>query len=172
MNYLIYIIACFLQPICWPLPEAATILLGVNSLGSTQAFVLGYIFILLGIMFMYKITIYLSNKFLSKFKKGKKFKKFESFIKNNEVLTMGILFILPILPDEVICIGSAILGIKFKIFMIVAIVAKFISIALYAFSGELSLLFNVNKFVIILLELVIIFVVAYIYNKKKEKING
>lgn len=165
----LYIIACFLQPICWPLPEVATVLLGVNALGSMKAFIIGYIFILLGIVFMYKITFYLSEKFLKKFKNGKKFKKYQKFIKKNEVLTTGILFILPILPDEVICIGSAILGIKFKIFFIVAIFAKFIAIAAYAFSGEIALLFGFNQVIIILLELIIIIIVSYVYNLKKEK---
>lgn len=166
MNYLIYIIACFLQPICWPLPEMATVILGTQEFGSLTAFIIAYIFILIGIAFMYKITFRLSEKYLTKFKNGLKFKKFQKFIKNNEILTTGILFILPILPDEVICIGSAILGIKFKIFFIIAIFAKFISIGVYAFSSEISLFFGINQIVIIAVELVIIFASAYIYNKK------
>lgn len=168
MNYFLYIVACFLQPICWPLPEMATIILGAESFGSVQAFIIGYIFILLGIAFLYKFTFKLSEKYLKKFQKGKKFKRFQNFVKKNEILTTGILFVLPILPDEVICISSAIIGIKFKMFFTVAIFAKFISIGMYAFSSEVSLYFGINQLVIILIEVVIIFLCSFIYNKKYE----
>ncbi len=168
MTYLVYVIACFLQPICWPLPEASTIFLGASAFGEIKAFIIGYIFIIMGIIFMYKVTFYLSNKYLKKFKSSMKFKKYQQIIKKNEVFTTGILFILPILPDEVICIGSAILGIKFKVFIAIALIAKFISIGLYAFSESFSVYFGIDSFLFLLIEVLLVIIVSYIYNLKKK----
>lgn len=167
MKYLVYIIASFLQPICWPLPEMSTILYGTYILGSVKAFVVGYIFILLGIVFMYKITFMLSKKYLIKFKNKKSFKTFQNYILNNQILAIGTLFILPILPDEVICIGSAILEVKFKVFMIIAIFAKFISIGLVAFSSDFASLLSISWYVVLIVEFLVIFIISTIYKKLK-----
>lgn len=171
MSYLIFVIACFLQPICWPLPEMSTVLIGEELFGSNVAFFTAYIFILLGIVFMYKVTFFLSNKYLKKFKASKNYKKYQKFILNNELLTTGVLFILPILPDEVICIGSAIMGIKFKVFFSVALVAKAISIGLVAYSGFISGVLNTNQAVIIIFELGFVFIASFVYNKFKQEKN-
>lgn len=169
MYYLLYIVATFLQPICWPLPEVTTILFGVELIGSFKAFIIGYVFIILGIIFMYKFSFFLSNKYLDKFKRKKSFKKFQIFIQENEILTTGILFILPILPDEVICIGSAIVGIRFKTFLSIALVAKFICIFMYAYSNQLALLLNINEYLLIIIQLLIILIISIMYNKNKTK---
>ena len=172
MEFIIYIIACFLQPICWPLPEMTTIFYGAKLFGDLNAFIIGYIAILFGIIFMYKISFYLSEHYLKKIKSGKKFQKFQNYIEKNEILTCGILFILPILPDEIICIGSAIIGIKFKIFIIIAIIAKFISIGGVAFSGTIADKFNVTSINVVLIELLIIFIASLLYRVYKERKNN
>lgn len=171
MNVIVYIIICVLQPICWPLPEMSTIIYGTLTLGENKAFLIGYLGILIGIMIMYKSSFYLSEKYLEKLKTKKSFLKYKKYIDKNEVLTTGVLFILPILPDEIICIGAAILGIKLKIVMAVAIFAKFISIGIVAYSNTLSQTLNIPQSVIIFMELLIIFVASYIYKNYKEKIE-
>lgn len=169
MEIIIFIIMALLQPICLALPEMGTIFYGTLVLGANKAFIIGYICILIGIAFMYKITFLFSEKYLNKLKKKKTFKKYQNYVENNQIITLGVLFILPILPDEIICIGSAILGINFKIFMIVALFAKFISIGMIAYSDEFSNFLNINQYVVIIIELILIFVSSCIYKYFKEK---
>ncbi len=163
MNYLIFIIVSFLQPICWPLPEMSTILYGVLSIGPLGVFILGYVFILLGIIFMYKITFYLSEKYLSNFKSKKGFNDFKRYLLKNQVLTMGLLFILPVLPDEVICVGAAIVGIKFKLFFIIAAIAKAISVGSVAFSSVLSNIFGISQVSLIVIQFLVVIFISLVY---------
>lgn len=169
MELILYMIVCFLQPICWPLPEMSTVLYGTIRFGPNTAFWIAYIFILLGIATIYKATFYLSERYLKKLKKKKNFKKYQKYIKKNEILTTGILFILPILPDEIICMAAAIMGIKFKSLIIVAIFSKFISISLIAYSKQFSEIFNISQIKIIIFQLLIIFLLSIIYDKYQEK---
>lgn len=169
MKYLSYIIMCILQPICWPLPEITTILYGTHLLGNVQGFLIGYVFILIGIALMYKISFYLSDKFLVKFKKSNKFEKFKNYVSKNEIITTGLLFVLPILPDEIICVGSAILEIKFSVIMGVAIFAKFICVGMIAFSSTFADVLQISNFSVILIELFIIWIASKLYSKYKEK---
>lgn len=169
MEIVLYIIACLLQPICWPFPEMSTIYFGTLILSPTMAFIIGYVCILLGIAFMYKISFHLSEKYLKKLKRKKSFKKYQKYIKENEILTTGALFILPILPDEIICVGSAIIGIKFKVVMYIAIFSKAISIGLVAYSSTLSNIFSIPQYIIILIELLVILIFSITYKRYKEK---
>lgn len=169
METIIFIIMALLQPICLPLPEMSTIFYGSVVLGATKAFIIGYICILIGIAFMYKVTFLFSEKHLNKLKEKNSFKKFQNYVENNQIITLGLLFILPILPDEIICIGSAILGIDFTIFMIVAVFAKFISIGMIAYADVFSNILNINQYMVIIVELIIIFISSHIYKYYKEK---
>lgn len=166
MELIIYVIVCILQPICWPLPEMTTIVYGTMKFGANKAFIIGYVSILIGIVFMYKITNYFSDKYLAKIKSKSNFKKYQKYIINNQIVTTGLLFILPILPDEIICIGSAIIGIEFKFFLIIAIFSKFISIGIFAYSEQISKVIGISQPTIIIIELIVIFIIASIYKKR------
>lgn len=168
MEYIIYIIICILQPICWPLPEMSTILYGTYKFGAIYSFIIGYIFILMGIVIMYKVSFCFSKKHLSRIKKSKKFLKFKKFISKNEILTTGILFVLPILPDEIICVGASILEIKFKVFITIAMFFKFISIGVIAFSEPLAGIFNISKLTLIIVELIFLFLISTLYSRYKN----
>ncbi len=167
MNYIIFMIISFLQPICWPLPEMSTILYGILTVGPMATFVLGYMFILLGILFMYKITFFLSEKYLDKFKNKKSFKNFQKYLLNNEIITIGLLFILPVLPDEVICIGAAIVGIKFRIFMTIAAFSKIISIGSVILSSLLASVVLIHPVFLIGIQFLIILLISFAYKNVK-----
>lgn len=168
MKYLVFFIMCLLQPICLPFPEASTILMGTVSLGSHLAFIIGLIGIMLGIIFMYKISFFLSEKYLTNFKKSSKYKKYQRLIANNPFLTTGILLAIPILPDEIVCIGSAIAGVPLNLLIMISLFAKSISIGMITYSAEIAELLSLQQWQIIALELLFMFVFALIYSKVKK----
>lgn len=159
---------CVSQPICLPLPEASTILMGSVSLGSHMAFVIGLIGILIGIILMYKLSFYLGEKYLSKFKKSSNYQKYQKLISTNPFLTTGILFAIPILPDEIICVGSALGGVSLKILMSIAIFAKSISIGMITYSSEIAAITSLKQWQIIFIEVVLMLIFALIYSKIKK----
>ena len=138
MEYIIYMMVCILQPTCWPLPEMTTVIYGVARFGGNITFLMAYMGIITGIFIMYNSSFSLSEKFLSEFKKREKYLKFKKCVEKNEILATGLLFIIPIIPDEVICIGAGILGINKKVFFTIAIFAKMISIGMIAFLEPLQ----------------------------------
>ena len=115
---LIYFLVCFLQPIILPLPEPVTIMGGSSLLGSQIGATIGFIGTFLGIISMFFASKYVGKAIVSKLVDEKKLEKFNKFIQKNEMLVILMLFILPILPDEVICVGSGIAGINTYKFII------------------------------------------------------
>lgn len=171
LQYLIFFLLCILQPICLPVPEATTILSGTLTIGANPAFVIGLIGILLGILTMYKITSYLSKKFLRNFKKNQHYKTYQKMMQSNPFLTTGILFAIPILPDEIICIGSALGNVPLKILFPIAIVAKVVSVGMITYSSEIAELFSLNQWEVIALEIILMLVASTIYSKYKKSQN-
>lgn len=174
MKYLVFFMLCILQPICLPVPETTTILTGTMTLGSNEAFIIGLTGIMTGIILMYKVSFSLSKKFLRKFKQSSKYKTYKKYISHNPVLTTGILFTVPIIPDEIICIGSAIGEIPLKFILPIAAFSKIISIGMITYSEAIASKLSIKQWQVITIELIIMFILATIYQKvknKKEKKN-
>ena len=169
MKYLIFFICCILQPICLPVPEATTILTGTLQLGPTKTFAIGITGIMIGIVFMYQITHYLSKKYLRKLKKSPKFKAYQHYMSKYPVLTTGLLFAIPIIPDEIICIGSALGNIKLSIMLPIAFFSKVISIGMITYSKKIADILLLQQWHVILIEIVIMIIASIIYQKVNEK---
>ena len=174
MKYLIFLFLCILQPICLPVPEATTILTGTLQLGSTKAFIIAMCGIMFGIVVMYQITHFLSKKFLRKLKKSSKFKAYQRYMSKYPILTTGLLFAIPVIPDEIVCIGSALGGIKMSIMLPIAFFSKVISIGMITYSQVIADFFVLKQWEVIVIEIVIMLIASYIYQKvnnkeKKEK---
>ena len=165
MKYIIYLILCILQPICLPVPEATTILFGTHQLGSNFAFFIGILGIMIGIYLMYKITNILSKKYLSGLRKSPKFKNYQRYMSKYPILTTGILFIIPVIPDEIICIGSALGNIKLSILLPIAFISKIISISMITFSENIANILEVKQWFIIFIEIIIMIIASIIYQK-------
>lgn len=159
---------CILQPICLPLPEASTILMGTKALGANITFVIGLIGIMIGIILMYKLSFFLSEKYLTNFKKSSKYKTYQKLVATNPFLTTGILFAIPILPDEIVCVGSAIAGVSLKFLLPIAAFAKSISVGMITYSAEIAEMFSIQQWQIIAIEIILMFVFALIYSRIKK----
>jgi len=170
---LIYIVTCFFHPILLPTPEAITISMGSMAFGSFRAFVMGFVGTIFGIVTMYSISRRFGLKLIMKFIKTKDLVRYKSFVQKNEVLLTGLLFIIPILPDSVVCAGAGILGISRKPFFIIAMITKMITIATYSYMVEIAGVFNINGIGLIIVEIVILIAIVSIHgiaNYKKKSV--
>lgn len=173
MKYFIFLILCILQPICLPVPEASTILTGTLNLGPTPTFIIGMTGIMFGITVMYQLTHFLSKKFLRKLKKSPKFKAYQRYMSKYPILTTGLLFAIPVIPDEIICIGSALGDIKMSIMLPIAFFSKIISIGMITYSQAIADIFVLKQWQVIVVEISIMLIASVIYqrinNDKKTK---
>ncbi|WLR54522.1 VTT domain-containing protein [Mesobacillus subterraneus] len=134
----IFFFISFAQPILLPIPEAVTVPGASAVLGSATAVAIAFLGTMLGITVMFFVARYGGRKFISKFIKEEQLEKYQNYVSKNETLIMFLLFIVPILPDEIICVGAGIGQVSPKKFLLIASVSKFITATLLAYSVQLA----------------------------------
>ncbi|WP_408009780.1 TVP38/TMEM64 family protein [Pseudalkalibacillus sp. A8] len=135
---LIFFLICLAQPIILPIPEAVTIGAGSAVFGPLSASILGFLGTVSGIISMFFIARYGGQKLISKLVKEKHLNKYKVYVGKNETAILIFLFIIPILPDEIICVGAGIGAVTFRKFFIIASIAKFLTSTLLAYSVHLA----------------------------------
>ena len=167
---LIYFLICFIQPIILFTPEMVTITGGSLTLGTFKGFIIGYFGILVGIITMYFIGRFAQQWIMRSLGKEELFKKYTSLVEKNGDVIIGLLFLLPILPDNIICAGSGISRVSLKKFIFIAAMSKLITTFIYAYSIELANIFPVTKLQLILSKLLIMIVIVWVnqFIKKRE----
>lgn len=168
---LIYFICCILQPICLPLPEMATVLWGSYTIGSKASFRLGVLGTIIGIAIMYSVSKKCSQKIIDRFHCEAKIRKFQHYVERYKVLIIGFFFIVPILPDEIICIGAPLVGIDLGTFLGLGFISKCVSVGMVAFTKEIASVCSLSSMDIIMGELIILFVFAYIFKRRNQRID-
>ncbi len=130
----IFIIICFFQPILLPLPEAVTVPAGSAVFGSFTAAYLSYIGTISGIAVMFFIARAGGKKLVNK----KHLWKYQEYTAKSETAFLFLLFIFPILPDEIICIGAGLGSVSIRKFLMIASLSKLITSILLAYSVSLA----------------------------------
>jgi uncharacterized membrane protein YdjX (TVP38/TMEM64 family) len=157
-KYIFFFIS-FAQPILLPIPEAVTIPGASAVFGPAVAAAIAFPGTLLGISAMFFAARYGGRKFISKFIKEEQLEKYQQYVAKNETLIMFLLFIIPILPDEIICVGAGIGQVSPKKFLLIASISKFLTATLLAYSVGLAerlsltapqLMFGLSAIVLIL----------------------
>ena len=124
----VYFLACVLLPICIPVPETAVVLWGTRQIGSLGAFILGVTGSVLGLTIMHSISSLIAHRIA----KGKKEQRMLAWLRRltgrYRFWILGILLIVPVVSDEVLCAASAFLKISLHQFLKIGIIAKVISI--------------------------------------------
>lgn len=151
VSKVIFFFICFAHPVVLPLPEAVTISSGSAVFGPLVAGIISFLGTISGIIVMYFLSRFGGHKITSKFIKEKQLRKFKEYVGRNETFILIVLFILPIMPDEIICVGSGISGVRFKKFLIIAVISKLISSSLFAFSVYLTDLFSITNSQLVLI---------------------
>lgn len=142
-KYIFFFIS-FAQPILLPIPEAVTVPGASAVFGPAPAAAIAFLGTLLGITVMFFASRYGGRKFISTFIKEDQLKKYQKYVSKNETLIMFLLFIVPILPDEIICVGAGLGLVSPKRFLLIASVSKLITATLLAYSVQVAALFQIT----------------------------
>ncbi|WP_240620380.1 TVP38/TMEM64 family protein [Peribacillus acanthi] len=134
----IYFMICFAQPIILPIPEAVTVAAGSAVLGPFTALYLGFLGSLSGILTMYAIARFGGVKLVSRFVKETHMQRYKEYVRKNETIILVLMFIIPILPDEIITVGAGISGVSFRKFIWIASLSKLFTSTIVAYSIPLA----------------------------------
>jgi len=142
-KYIFFFIS-FAQSILLPIPEAVTVPGASAVFGPAAAAAIAFVGTLLGIATMFFSARYGGRKFISKLIKEAQLKKYQQYVSKNETMIMFILFIIPILPDEIICVGAGVGQVSPKRFLLIASVSKLITATILAYSVQLAERFSIT----------------------------
>lgn len=145
----IYFLLCVLLPICIPVPEAAVVLWGTGRIGSAGAFIFGVAGSVLGLAVMHTFSSLIAGRILRGRKEKRQLAWLQQVTGQYGSLVLGVLLIVPLVSDEVLCAGAAILKISLPRFLNIGIIAKIISVGMVAFSGSLGALCGLKHWQII-----------------------
>jgi uncharacterized membrane protein YdjX (TVP38/TMEM64 family) len=151
-----------------PFPEAATVGAGSAVLGSLPAASISFVGTLSGIIIAYFIAKIGGQNLIRKLVKENHIKQYERYVSKNEISILLILFVIPILPDEIICFGAGISGVSFKKFLYIACVAKLVTSFSLAYSVDFaqSLSLTNTQFSILIIVILGIVMLTSFINKK------
>ncbi len=169
MKYVIFFLLCVAQEICLPLPEVSTVVFGIATIGNLSTFVLALLGILLGICLMYQFVFLFKRKYLKKYEHNPKYLAYQKYVSKNPFLTTGILFAIPILPDEIILVGSALANISLKMILGIALFSKTFSIGVLVFSSTVAKNLEISEWQVMAITIMIMLLAALFYQKWQEK---
>lgn len=103
----VYFLVCVLLPICIPVPETAVVLWGTRQIGSLGAFTLGVMGSVLGLTIMYSLSSLIVHRIFKGKKERRQLAWLQQLTGRYRVWILGVLLIVPLVSDEVLCAGSA-----------------------------------------------------------------
>ena len=156
----VYFLTCVLLPICVPVPETAVVLWGTRQIGSLGAFTLGVMGSVLGLAIMHSLSSLIVHRIFKGKKERRQLAWLQQLMGRYRVWILGVLLIVPLVSDEVLCAGSAFLKISLPQFLKIGIIAKIISIGMIAFSGFFGDLCGLRRWQMIAVELLFMFLAS------------
>lgn len=151
--WFVYFLFCVLLPVCIPVPEAAVVLWGSRQIGSLCAFSLGVAGSVLGLAIMHTLSSMIADRILKGKKERRQLEWLRQLTGRYSSQILGVLLIVPLVSDEVLCAGSALFKIPLSRFLKIGIIAKTISVGMVAFSGSLGAIWGLERWQILAAEL-------------------
>ena len=171
---LIFIFITFLQVTFIPLPGAITILAGNYLFGFWLGFILSFIGMMIGSMVAFLLGRSIGRKFVYWAIGDKALVDFYlNKLKSKEIVLLFFMFLLPLFPDDALCLIAGITKIKTFVFTLIQLITRPISIlgTLLFMSGEIIPYEGFGLLFIILIGItsIILFIFSYKYS---ERINS
>ncbi|MBR2680375.1 MAG: VTT domain-containing protein [Exiguobacterium sp.] len=160
----------FLQPIALPVPEAVSVPIGSVALGPFRAALVGSVATTLGIFVMYGLARFGRGRMI-RWVDEEKLKTYDRYVDRYGLGVLLVLFIIPILPDEVICLAAGFSRVPFLSFAGIAFGAKLVTSFGLAYSVSIGQLFMTDSSPIAIASVmasVIILILAFIWRKRKK----
>lgn len=119
-----------------PLLNTSLAVLGIALFGAKTAFITNMVAVFISTSILFLIGDKLGEKFASKLVGEKSLNETQDLIHTKSKLLLPILFIIPTIPDEAICLVSGMTKIKYWYLTIISLVYHAIEIGLFCFVGS------------------------------------
>ncbi len=169
-----YIIINLLQCVIIPIPTTLTVLVGSAIYGPFTAFIYATIGVIIGSSISFFIGRYCSRPLVNWIFGKEKIEKYQNVLKNRTGLILFLTLLLPLFPDDLICMLAGVTEIKYSKFLLISIFARGVGLATISYFGSGSIIpFNswwgIMLWCIIAISIILLTVLAY---KKREKIKA
>ncbi|MEW8967489.1 MAG: VTT domain-containing protein [Exiguobacterium alkaliphilum] len=167
---LVFAAFSFLQPIVLPVPEAVSVPIGSVALGPLRAALIGSVATTLGILVMYGLARF-GRERVMRLLDADKLATYDRYVERYGLGVLLVLFVIPILPDEVICLAAGFSRVPFPRFALIAIGAKLVTSFGLAYSVALGELFltGASPFAIIsVMASLILVILAFIWRQRRK----
>ncbi|WP_047374273.1 TVP38/TMEM64 family protein [Exiguobacterium sp. ZOR0005] len=167
---LVFAAFSFLQPIALPVPEAVSVPIGSVALGPLRAALVGSVATTLGILVMYGFARFGRGRVM-RFLDADKLATYDRYVDKYGLGVLLVLFIIPVLPDEVICLAAGFSRVPFVRFLIIAASAKLVTSFGLAYSVTLGELFitGASPFAIVSVTASLILVMLALVWRRRKK---
>ncbi len=174
MGGIIFIIIQIAQVVFLPIPAVALMIVGIIVYGPIRTSILCIIGVLLGSYLSFMVGKTFGYKFISWVVGEEKVTKYSNILRNNGRLILTLVFLFPMLPDDLFCMIAGISPMTFKEFFLIATLVRPITIiVLCAFGGTSILSFDNPLGIIITISILIIAIVfATIMIKKNKRVKS
>ena len=130
----LFIVLQILQVCLLPIPGVLTVGAGVLAFGALKACLFSYIGILIGSLIAYWTGRVLGYRVAAWVAGKEALDKWLQKVKGRDKMLLTAMFLLPLFPDDVLCIVSGLTTMSWKFFIIMQLVARAISVVTTAFS--------------------------------------
>ena len=169
----VYFAIALLQVLIIPVPAIITVLAGSILFGPLTAFVICTIGILLGSIIAFWLGRVIGQRFVRWVDKNNVSSKYLDVLNQKGGIILFFMFLLPLFPDDMLCVIAGISNMKVKDFVLVSFLARTIGIAFISFFGSGSIFksnwIKIMFFVAMAITGLLIMVFA---GRQKKKIEG
>lgn len=166
-----FVVLSFLQVTFIPLPSTVTIIAGTLIYGPLQASLLSLAGILLGSMLAFLLGKVFGRKLVVFMVGEKTCKKWVDFLTNAKY-SFFIMMLLPIFPDDVLCLVAGLTNMSWTFFTLTNLIARPIGIFTVSYFGSGHLIpyhgWGLIVWAILIVLIIAVLVLAYKYQKQIE----
>lgn len=166
-----FVVLSFLQVTFIPLPSTVTIIAGTLIYGPLQASLLSLAGILLGSMLAFLLGKVFGRKLVVFMVGEKTCKKWVDFLTNAKY-SFFIMMLLPIFPDDVLCLVAGLTNMSWTFFTLTNLIARPIGIFTVSYFGSGHLIpyhgWGLIVWAILIILIIAVLILAYKYQKQIE----
>lgn len=131
-----YIVINLLQCVIIPIPTTLTVLVGTAIYGPFVAFLYASIGVLIGSSIAFCIGRYCSRPVINWIFGEEKINKYQGLLNNRTEIILFLTLLLPLFPDDLICMLAGVTNIKYSKFLLISFVARGVGLATISYFGS------------------------------------
>ncbi len=171
---ILYVALQFLQVVILPIPSVVSTLAGVALFGAFKAMLYSLIGILLGSFLAFFIGRKLGFKAVGWLVGEDTLKKWQRKLKGKDKLVLTLMFVLPVFPDDVLCLVAGLSSMSASYFTVVIFLSRVLGVAATCYSVNLipfDTWWGITIWIAFAIIVVVVFLCAYKHISNKNRKN-